>query len=214
MLPNDHEVRQLLLAVQRVMPTTSSNPGMITLSTTETDAILGFAQGIFKSLYELSLSEPLRLETMVALLETLNETCSQLGKDLGTWATYAPTKTDAQRKLHRTVLLLLVRSHLIPTSELDAFLARSMDGGQSPIWVEFTLLFVQTAVVERIAAPSELPKVMDVLTKIGDGRVQGHQQVNQAYRKPIMRLLEELNKPSVSIEQRNRDLSINGITAE
>ena len=75
-----------------------------------------FSQGVFRRLYELNLSETLRLEALVALLEKMNEANTQLGQDLGTWTTYAPTDTEAQRKLHRTVLLLLVRSKLVLTA--------------------------------------------------------------------------------------------------
>ena len=89
------------------------------LTTTESDSILVFAQGVFKRLYELSLSEPLRLESLVAILEAVNKCYPQLGQDLGTWATHAPTETDSQRKLHQTILLLLLRSHLVNLSELD-----------------------------------------------------------------------------------------------
>ena len=65
------------------------------------------------------------LESLVAMLEAVNKCCPQLGQDLGTWATYA--ETESQRILHRTVLLLLLRSRLVNLSELDEYLSRSMD---------------------------------------------------------------------------------------
>ena len=105
MLAAEHEVRQLLVAVPQVVP--------VTLSEAEKKQAVVFAQGFFRHLYELDLSEPLRLEALVALLEKMNEANTQLGQDLGTWTTYAPTDTEAQRKLHRAVLLLLVRSNLV-----------------------------------------------------------------------------------------------------
>eukprot|EP00978_Attheya_sp_CCMP212_P003167 scaffold6570_cov51-Attheya_sp.AAC.6 len=208
MLPADHDVRQLLAAVQRVAAAVTSNSGEVkALTAADTDTILGFAQGVFKRLYELSLSEPLRLEALVALLEALKKCCAQLGSNLGTWATYAPTETAGQRKLHRTVLLLLVRSSLIPIGELDSFLTRNTDGGRNAVWVEFALLFVRTAVLERIASPSDLPKVMDVMTRIADGRSQANQQIIQAYRKPILRMLEELRSASSKAEGHGQPVS-------
>lgn len=196
MLPPDNEIKQLLIAVKHVadsVTSTGTDGGRRSLNSNETDAVLGFAQNVFKRLYDLSLTEPLRLETLVALLAGLNDFCPQLGQNLGTWATYAPTETEGQRTLHRTVLLLLVRSRLIPISELDTFLAQNMDGGKNSIWIEFCLLFVRTAVLERITQPTDTPKVMEILSLIGKGNSQIGQQVIHTFRKPILRLLEELH---------------------
>jgi len=196
MLPPESEIKQLLIAVQHVadsVTSTGNEGGRRSLNSNETDAVLGFAQNIFKRLYDLSLTEPLRLEALVALLAGLNDFCPQLGQNLGTWATYAPTETEGQRTLHRTVLLLLVRSQLIPISELDTFLAQSMDGGNSSMWIEFSLLFVRTAVLERITSSVDTPKVMKILSMIGKGNNQLPQQIIHSYRKPVLRLLEEIH---------------------
>jgi len=205
MLPPDHDIKQLLLAVQRVaLSSTSTGSGnRRILSSTEVDSILVFAQSVFKRLYDLSLSEPLRLEALVALLEALNECFPQLGQDLAIWVTYAPTETDGQRKLHRTILLLLVRSRLIPVKDVDVFLSRNMEHGRNSTWVEFALLFVRTAVLERIAVAADMCEVMDILAKVADGRVQGGQQIDQSYLKLIRRLIDELRggSPGVSDDQ-------------
>ncbi|KAG7349528.1 CCR4-Not complex component, Not1 [Nitzschia inconspicua] len=193
MLPPDHQISQLLGAVNQILPNISP-AGEISrnLSQTEQDAVLGFSQSIFKRLYELNLGEPLRLEALVALLEKINVSCPKLGRDMGTWATYAPTNTEQQRRLHRTVLLLLIRSRLLAVNELDQFLAARADNGRNPVWVEFALLFIRTAFLERIASPSDFPKVIDLMTRIVDGRSQAGAQIIQAYRKPILRMLEEM----------------------
>jgi CCR4-NOT transcription complex subunit 1 len=187
------EVRQLLAAVPQVVP---SN-----LSEIEKKQAVGFAQGVFRRLYELDLSEPLRLEVLVALLEKMNEANSQLGQDLGTWTTYAPTETEAQRKLHRTVLLLLVRSNLVSPQELDGFLSSSSDNGRNPVWVEFSLLFIRTAFLERIATPSDFPQLMELMTNVADGRSQASLQVAQTLRKPILRMLEEVRGAATADQQ-------------
>lgn len=201
MLPPEHQIRQLLAAVKQVLPNVNQS-GIMThnLAASEQEAVLAFSQGIFKRLYELNLSEPLRLETLVSLLENIDVSCPKLGKDIGTWATYAPTNTEQQRRLHRTVLLLLIRSRLLAVSDLDGFLAARADNGRNPIWVEFSLLFVRTAFMERISAPSEFPKLMDLMTRISEGRSQASPQVLQAYRKPILRMLEETRGISLSGE--------------
>jgi len=190
MIPTDHEIKQLISAIPRVV--TSSDESR-TLSSTETDAILGFSQGIFKRLYEVNLSERLRLETMVALLEMLNRICPQLGKDMGTWATYAPTKTDAQRKLHRTVLLLLVRSELIAIGNLDAYLAKNADEGRDAVWLEFMFLFVRTACMENIASAKSMPKMVGVIQSIAEDRAPVKPETSQTFRKAASRLLDELS---------------------
>ena len=186
MLPADHEVRQLLSVVPQVIPSAQA------LTKIEKEALLGFSQSIFKRLYELSLSAPLRLEALVSLLEQINESCPQLGHDLGTWAKFAPFETESQRKLHRTVLLLLIRSRLISAQALDEFLAGEAQNGRKPVWVEFSLLLIRTAFLERIAAPSEFPRLLDLMSGIAEGRSDANPQVSQSLRKPILRMLEEV----------------------
>lgn len=192
MLPPDHQICQLLAAIRQVMPN-SGPAGTVTgaLSTSEQELILGFSQGIFKKLYELSLAEPLRLEAFVTVLENINTYCPKLGRDLGTWATYAPTNTEPQRRLHRTVLLLLIRSRLLAVHELDSFLAARADQGRNHVWVEFSLVFIRTAFMERISIPADFPKLIELMTRIAEGRSQATSQVAQAVRKPILQMLEE-----------------------
>ena len=204
MLPADHDVRKLLAAVSQVVPQN--------LTQSEKEAVLSFSQNVFKRLYELRLTEPLRLEALVALLEKINGSCPQLGKDLGTWATYAPTETESQKKLHRTVLLLLVRSSLVSTQELDSFLCVSTENGRNPVWVEFSLLFIRTAFLERIASPSDFPKLMDLMTKIVDGRSQADPQVSLTLRKPILRMLDEVRGSSGGMEVQTRTIGLSAAT--
>lgn len=192
MLPPEHQIRQLLGAVKQVLPNLNQVGTMTrSLTAAEQEAVLGFSQGIFKRLYELNLTEPLRLEALIGLLENINTACPKLGKDIGTWATYAPTNTEQQRRLHRTVILLLIRSRLLAAVDLDGFFAARTDNGRNPIWVEFSLLFVRTAFMERISVPSDFPKLMDLMTRIAEGRSQASPQVLQSYRKPILRMVEE-----------------------
>jgi len=204
MLPPDHQIRQLLVAIQRY---TVGSRAHRPLSPMEQEAVLAFSQSVFKRLYDMSLSEPLRLEVFVALLEVLDECCPQLGKDIGTWATYAPTETDTQRKLHLTILLLLVRSRLIPIGEVDDYLVKNVDHGSNAIWLDFAVLFIRAAVLERIALASDLPKVVGVLTQLVDeGRGLASQQ---RFLKPISKILEEVkgtyrpvsNMPTSPVDQ-------------
>ena len=179
-LPENHEVRALVAEVRKVA---SGAPDDVSLS---------FAQTVFKQMYELSLNEPLRLESLIAVLESVAQSCAKLSADVTTWITYAPMNTENERKLHRTILLLLVRSQLVKISELDLFIARSMDSGRNGVWVEFALHFARTAVHERITGPSDIPNVIDSFTKIA--QKQGN------YKKSANKLLEELRSTGVGGE--------------
>ena len=190
MIPPDHEIKQLISAIPRVVAPSEESRS---LSPTETDTILSFSQGIFKRLYEVNLSERLRLEAMVAMLEMLNKICPQLSKDMGTWATYAPTKTDSQRKLHRAVLLLLVRSELIAIGNLDAYLAKNADEGRDAVWLEFLFLLVRAACLENVATAASMPKMVGVIQGIAEDRAPVKPETSQTFRKAASRLLDELN---------------------
>ncbi len=194
-LPSDHEVVQLLQKSKQ-MATSVAAAG--TMPTTEQDSILGFAQNVFKRLYELRLSEPLRLEAFVGLLDSLNECCPQLSIDIGTWATYAPTETDGQRKLHRTVLLLLLRSNLLQVMELDAYLSERIDKGRNVVWLEFTMAFIRTALLEKIVNPKDLPNVLKVLTTLSTGGSHSN-QISQ-----LLSLIQEVNGTSPNNEEKGR----------
>lgn len=193
-LPGDHEIKQLLFASKQMASSIATG----TLSSAEQDSVLGFAQNIFKRLYELRLSEPLRLEAFVGLLDALNEGCKQLSKDIGTWATYAPTETDGQRKLHRTVLLLLLRSNLLQVNELDAYLCDRMDNGRNQIWLEFAIAFIRTALLEKIVNPRDLPKTMNVLSALSSSN-NNNNQIAQ-----LLSLIHEVKGKSPHAEEKGR----------
>jgi CCR4-NOT transcription complex subunit 1 len=209
MLPPEHQICQLIAAIKQAMPN-SSQSGSVTrqLTSTEQELILGFSQGIFKRLYELSLSEPLQLEALVAVLESINTFCPKLGKDMGTWATYAPTNTDAQRRLHRTVLLLLIRSHLLAVRDLDSFLAARADQGRNHVWVEFSLVFIRTAFTEKIATSEDFPKLIELMTRIADRQSQATPQVAQAIRQPILQMLEDNPGTNTYRNQHSAEISV------
>jgi CCR4-NOT transcription complex subunit 1 len=213
MLPPEHQICQLIAAIKQVMPNASLSGAISrTLTTSEQELILGFSQGIFKRLYELSLAEPLRLEGLVAVLENINAYCPKLGKDMGTWATYAPTNTDVQRRLHRTVLLLLIRSRLLAVHDLDTFLAARADHGRNPVWVEFSLVFIRTAFMERIASSDDFPKLIELMTRIADGRSQAALQVAQSLQKPILQMLEDNQGVSVQRDESNAVTSSSAVS--
>ncbi len=123
---------------------------------------------------------------------------------MGTWATYAPIKTDEQRKLHRAVLLLLVRSDLIQIGDLDTYLAKNSDEGRDQVWLEFLILFVRTAVLENIASPVKMPKMIYVVQIIAEDRSPVSHEINPAFRKAALRLLEEIRSSLESGDMHGR----------
>ena len=173
-IPADHEIKQILSATKKI---TASVATPLTLA--ESDSALSFGQTIFKRLYELRLSEPLRLEAFVDLLSALGMCCQQLTKELGTWSTYAPTETEPQRKLHRTVLLLLLRSKLLQVSMLDKYLfeqaTNEQNHGGKVEWREFSIALIRTAVHEKIINPNEFPRTMSFLSNLGKSGAQSSQ---------------------------------------
>lgn len=204
MIPPEHEIKQLIAAVPRVA-VSSGDPS--SLSSNDTDLILSFSQGILKRIYEVDLSQRLRLEALIAFLEMVNKICPQLGRNIGTWATYAPTKTDAERKLHRAVLLLLLRSDLVQIGDLDVYLAKSADEGRDQIWLEFLILFVRAATLENIAPPAKMPNMINIVQLIAEDRAPSSQQINPAVRKAAARVLEELRSSLSSSDVRGRHVS-------
>lgn len=196
LIPVDHEIKKILAYAKKIMPVVAPGSPPV-FSPAESEAIFGFAQGIFKKLYELSYTEPLRLECYVALLAALGGSLPKLKMDLAQWATFAPTETGDQLKLHRSVMLLLLRDGLISPADLDVYLVSVIEkNNASAAWVEFVLLLVRSAVMNKIIAPSGLPKGVDVLKKIADGLYKTSDQVFNDYRTPILRLLEELQTAS------------------
>ncbi len=58
------------------------------------------------------------------------------------------------------------------------------------MWLDFAVLFIGAVVLEGIAATSDMPKIMSILTKMeekGGGHV-----TQQRYLKPISNILEEV----------------------
>lgn len=195
-IPVDHEIKQILSAVKKLTASFATP-----LTVTESDSALSFGQTIFKRLYELRLSEPLRLEAFVDLLSALGICCQQLTKELGTWSTYAPTETEPQRKLHRTVLLLLLRSKLLQVSMLDKYLfeqvTHEQNHGGKVEWREFSIALIRTAVHEKIINPNELPRTMSLLSSLGKSGGQSSQlaQVLRSIDEMKDRESTEMNAP-------------------
>jgi len=68
------------------------------------------------------------------------------------------------------------------------------------MWIEFSLLFVRTAILENITSSSDSPKVMEILSMIGKGNGQVAHQIVHTYRKPILRLIDEIHSNDMQLK--------------
>jgi hypothetical protein len=108
------------------MPNASQREERPPIGRLEQELVLGFSQGIFKRLYELNLSEPLRLEALVALLENINTYCPKSEK-IWVRGNICSYEHRAAEKAAQTVLLLLAQSS--PFGTRPDFAARADSGG-------------------------------------------------------------------------------------
>lgn len=162
------------------------------------DVALRASQAVFKMLYDNSASvgggaaspsgglssltsgEIVRLEALVTVLEGL-----QVKKaDLLSWIGYVPV-SELNRQSHKTALLLLLRSDLLKTSDMDSYLAKSMDQGRNALWVDIATQIARFIVMERVAAYQELAQTLDCLQKSAP-----RQPINA--RKEIQRLVDDI----------------------
>lgn len=183
MLPGDHEILSLLRDM--IIVTQRTQIGV------RIDAAISFAEIIFKRMAEnVSVPDVLRLEVLVGSLEALRDAC-------GGWKKFSPDMTgwlvrygafnvndEISRKMHRAILLLLLRAKLIRSQEIDAHLANAMDGGRNMIWVELALSFVRQCLADGIAATQEFANTFDTVSKM--------RPVNAAVRKQLQKWLTDL----------------------
>ena len=184
MLPGDHEILSLLRDM--IIVTQRTQIGV------RIEAAMSFAEIIFKRMVEnVSVPDLLRLEVLVGSLEALRDACGDKKKfapDMVAWLNrYAGTfnvNDETCRKIHRAILLLLMRAKLIRTQEIDAYLSAQMDGGRNMVWVELALSFVRTCLADGVAATQEFSSSFDTVSKM--------RPANAAVRKQLQKWLTDL----------------------
>jgi hypothetical protein len=131
------------------------------------DAALAIAQSTFKAMCEpRALEPPVRLETLAIVLAAVADISAHLVRDeVANWIAFLPAHTDADRFLHAHVLVRLLGVELLDVAEVDAYLARNMDGGRSAPWLDIALGFVELSVAQyRLATfPGDLQRIARVL---------------------------------------------------
>ena len=166
MLGSDHELlttlREMILVVHK------TQPGI------RVEAALTYAESSFRRFVEnIHLADILRMEVVVGILEALRDACGgskRFSPDLISWLSiYASVNAsfdDNGRRVHRTLLILLLKSKFVKSQELDIYLASFMDGGRSMIWVEMALDFIRQCLTEGLAVIFEFPKTFDTVGKM------------------------------------------------
>lgn len=153
--PISVHVGELLLAAARVDHTSRD------------DAALAIAQSTFKAMCEQrALEPPVRLETLAIVLAAVADISAHLVRDeVANWIAFLPAHSDADRFLHAHVLVRLLGVELLDVAELDAYLARNMDGGRSQPWLDVALNFVELSVAKYHLAtfPADLQRIARVL---------------------------------------------------
>lgn len=167
-LPGDHELISVLRDVR--MTGLRLSPGAH-----REEVCLVQAQKLFRGLYELpspphSVLDALALQVYQAGLVVLRDLTQKLRRDLVSYLGYI---ADDRRFGSDGVLLGLLRSGLLFAPDLDALLAKAMDGGRHAGALRFVMVVLQRAVIaERLLAPQELSTTLDVLVQIA-ARSQG-----------------------------------------
>jgi CCR4-NOT transcription complex subunit 1 len=192
MLAADHEIlvllRELVMVTQRTQPTVRNETAMT------------FCENLFKRMVEsVNVLDTLRLEVMVGIIEALRDACGGAKKfapDIVSWlshyAAFNP-QDETSRKMHRAILILLLRVKLIRSQEVDTYFAIYMDAGRNMVWVELALSFVRQCLAEGLAATYEFASTFETVSKM--------RPVNTAVRKQLQKWLTDLRTLAASKEE-------------
>lgn len=192
MLGGDHEILARLRDIIHITQCTVQGMRM--------ESALTFAESVFKRLVEtVSVNDSLRLEVMVGILEALRDACGGARKftpDMIAWLSQYATfnlSDEANRKLHRDILTLLMRARLLRAPEVDTYFANNLDGGRNMAWVELALSFIRHSLAEGLALTYEFAKVFDIVSKMRPS--------NTAVRKQLQKWLTDIRALASSREE-------------
>jgi CCR4-NOT transcription complex subunit 1 len=179
MVGPEHEIRALIRELV-LLPKRVASP-------VREEVAMRAAQTIFKMLYDGSSAELIRVEALVSVMEGMCDVFKKIRSDLFAWLAYV-NMTEANRRLHRNVLVAFIKAKLLKTTEIDIHLAKHMDAGRNAFWIDFSIILVrQIVIVDRLAPYQELSNTLDILQKSAP-----RQQPNT--RKEISRLVEDLRQ--------------------
>jgi CCR4-NOT transcription complex subunit 1 len=178
MLGGEHEIltylRDLIIITQRIQPVV------------RTETAMTFCENVFKRLMDsISVADTLRLEVMIGTIEAIRDACGGIKKfapDIVSWLGHYASfnlNDETAPKVHRAILLLLLRAKLIRTEVLDVYFATYMDGGRNIVWVELALMFIRQCLSEGLAATYEFANTFDTVSKMHPANPQVKKQLQK-----------------------------------
>ena len=100
---------------------------------------------------------------------------------------------ETSRKVHRTILVLLLRAKLLRPQDVDVYFATYMDAGRNMVWVELALTFVRQCLVDNIAQTYEFANILETVAKMRPS--------NTAVRKQLQKWLQDLRTLAAAKEE-------------
>jgi CCR4-NOT transcription complex subunit 1 len=202
MLGTDHDIPHLLRDVNSVTL-------RVQLSQ-RSETAMTFAEIIFNKLFD-SISSPdaLRLEVLVAVLESLREACGGVrlfSPDFIVWlGKYAVlvNNDEISRKMYRLILILLLRAKLLKSADVDVYFVMYIDGGRNLFWLELALSFIRQCLVEGLSSIYEFSNTFDTVTKMRPS--------NMVLKKQLQKWLADIKTlTAAQEEQKIASLSVAG----
>jgi CCR4-NOT transcription complex subunit 1 len=168
MLGNDHEIIHLVKEIVTV--------AKMAQPVVRAEAALAFAERLFGRLIDtMTPTDTLRLDVYVGILEALRDLADGSRKFspeiymawLNNHVSQRVNLNDESgKKVHRSILLALLRYKLVGSQNIDKYFAVYMDGGRSILWVELALAFVRQCLADGVAATYEFTETFDTVSKM------------------------------------------------
>ena len=193
LLGNDHEVivyiKDLILVAQKAQPAI------------RIEASVTFAERVFKRLVEtVSATDTLRVDIFIGIIEALRDISGGSKRFapevfiswLNLYAVFNFSE-ESGRKIHRLILIALLKSKLLRPSDIDVYFATNMDSGRNMIWVEIALAFVRQCLSDSIAATYEFTDTFDTVSKM--------RPTNPTIRRQLQKWLTDLRSLAAAKEE-------------
>jgi len=193
MLGSDHEiialVKEIVLVAQKTQPAVRA------------EAALTFAERLFRRLIEsVTPTDTLRVDVFIGILEALQTVTEGSRKFIPelfvSWLNLHANfnlADESGRKVHRTILVALMKAKLVRSTDVDKYLAVNMDSGRNVIWVEQALAFVRQCLADDVASTYEFAEVFDTVSKM--------KPQNIAVRKQLQKWLTDLKTLAAQKEE-------------
>jgi CCR4-NOT transcription complex subunit 1 len=162
------------------------------------EASMVFAENLFKRLTDGvgSVHEAIKVHIIVALLEAVRDACggaAYFAPDYIEWLKrHCPCDSTEKSSFnkHHAVILLLLRSKLVATIDLDMYLSSSIDYSQNMIWVELSLGCIHQSLQDGIASYNDFHNTLEIISNL---RIP-----NPAIKRQLQKWLSDLRAMAMS----------------